>query len=412
MTRPLHEIEEELSDGRAKLRSVNEELEPLLAKIKSGSVTDGEKERAANLAKHGEKLTDKYRTLRSEFNTAVIAHSRKVPGEVGDGATDDYLTLPNQNRLHAWTKTAIVARDGKTLRERGTHSIHVPVIGPFLNAWPTDPLTDTDADKMPHPTPRRLRFVTDLLSVREVTEDGVSYIRQTARTNNAAAVARHAQKPTSVYELTQIVDRTRTIAHISEPVAIQDLDDNENLDLFIESELVHGLRLGLENEVVNGDGTGESMEGLLTVITATEAFNTDLLETTRNAVTTLEEAEVEPNAWLMSPANWATIEKTKATTGEFIIGDNNPVDLPQRRLHSIPVVTSNAMGTNILLGDFSGARLAVRQNAQIDWATSGAVFDDPEYHDLFDHNQTKARSELRGVLEVTSIPKFLKVATS
>lgn len=413
MSRTANQIFEALAANRSKMRHIQAELKPLTMKLQAGEASAGEIERADNLARGGDKLIAEEKDLQAEFRDLVASGS--ISGEAGSepGATDGPVNVgQGAGHLHEWTTAAIKALDGKTLRERGTHSVKVPVVGTILNAWPTDPLRETDADKRPHPTPRRVRFVTDLLATRPIDEDGVSYTRQTARTNNAAAVARHGAKPTSIYELTRVTDRARTIAHLSEPIAIQDLEDNMNLNGFIEDELILGLRLGLDAEVVSGPGTGESMSGLLTVITAEEAFDTDLTSTTRNAVTTLEETEVEPNAFLMSPATWQAIEEVKTTTGAYVLDVNQPVDIPNRRLHGIPVVTSNAMGSSVLLGDFSGARLAVRKDAQIDWATAGTVFDDPEYHDLFDHNQVKARAELRAVLEVTSIPRFLKVATS
>jgi hypothetical protein len=409
-------------------RRIRADLEPLAGKVGSG-LTAGEQERFENLQKATARLVAEKEALQTEFEDAIKAEmaAGTLYGEAGTPfGTDGYFqpdgtVVPDRfgtgrsstagRPLHIWSKAVIDELGGRTVRQRGTHSVVVPTVGGFLNAWPTDPLREFDADKTPNPAPRRLRFVTDLLEVRKVTEDGLSYIRQTVRTNNAAAVARHGQKPASIFELARVEDRTRTVAHLSEPIALQDLEDNRQLDGFIVDELVHGLKVGLDAEVVAGDGTGEHMSGFLTVITAEEAFDTDVATTCRRAVTTLEESEVEPQAWVMAPGDWEAIDLLYGVDGIPIV-KGTPVDRAARRLWSLPVLVSNAVTAGTaLLGDFSGARLAVRSESRIDWQTAGSVDDGAGgYYDMFDRNETKARAELRAVLEVLSVPKFIKVA--
>ena len=64
------------------------------------------------------------------------------------------------------------------------------------------------------PHPARL---IDLFTNRQLAESmAFEYYRQTARTNNATAVADLATKPTSVLTVQAIQDRCRVVAHLSE----------------------------------------------------------------------------------------------------------------------------------------------------------------------------------------------------
>jgi hypothetical protein len=309
--------------------------------------------------------------------------------------------------VHAWTQAFLNRLNGKTIRDVGTFSVEVPVSGLSYKAWPTDSIADESPDPTPYEIPRRARFVADLLGARSVDDGTTSYLRQTVRTNLATAVARHAAKPESTYELTRIEDRPRTIAHLSDAIAVQDLEDNVALDGFLRAELIQGLRLGLDTQIVSGDGLGENMEGLFEVITETQTFATDAATSARKALTTLLARDVVPSAFIMTPAGWEAIELDSIASAQHL--SQAPVDRADQRLWSIPVVLSTAAPAGFaLLGDFSGARLANRSQARIDVATSGDR-GGTAGEDLFEFNEVRFRAELRSVLEVLSIPKFTQV---
>jgi len=320
----------------------------------------------------------------------------------GDGAPRSFGG-PAGSGLHPWTAAVRKALGDANIRDRGTFSVAVPVSGLEYKAWPTDSVAGEDGDPTPNEMPRRARFAADLLGRRSVDDGQVSYIRQSLRTTAATAVARHAAKPESTYELTRIVDEPRTIAHLSEPVAVQDLEDNAALNQFLTAELLLGLRLGLDAQIVNGDGLGANMDGLFTLITELQAFDTDASTSARKAITTLEDRDVAPNAFLMAPSDWEAIDLSVSAAAV----DQSPIDRAERRLWSVPVVISPAVTPGIaLLGDFSGARIASRSEARLDFATSG---DRGDGTDLFAANEVRARAELRAVLELLSAPRFIRV---
>ncbi|MCD9145788.1 phage major capsid protein [Streptomyces albireticuli] len=227
--------------------------------------------------------------------------------------------------------------------------------------------------------PEPVRTDVPVLSLRQLipavqnSTGRFSYLRQTTRTNNADVVAPGAKKPTSVYTLTRFDDRTRVIAHLSEPISRQDLDDAPMLRTFIDQEMRLGLELALEDEIVNGDGTGEHMTGIANVSgSQSQAFATDILTTARKAITKLEQfGYLDGAGWVVNPADWETFELTQDNEARFYYGGPvAAVNASSRRLWGVPVVTSTAVTAGTAyLADFARAtRLQVRQEGLLDWS--------------------------------------------
>lgn len=226
--------------------------------------------------------------------------------------------------------------------------------------------------------PEPVRMDIPVLSLRQLipsvqnTADYFSYQRQTVRDNNAAVVARGALKPTSIYTVGKVEDRCATIAHLSEPIAKQDLADVPLLQQFIEQEMRLGLELALENEIMNGDNTGDRFTGLANLSgTQSQAFSSNVLTTARKAITKLDRyGSLGRAGWLMSPEDWETIELLADNEGQFYYGGPQAAVNPgSRRLWGAPVVVSDAAATGTAyLADFSTLRLQVREEGKLSWS--------------------------------------------
>lgn len=227
--------------------------------------------------------------------------------------------------------------------------------------------------------PEPVRTDVPVLALRQLipnvqnTTGRFSYLKQTVRTNNAAVVAPGAKKPTSVYTLARVDDRVRTIAHLSEPIAKQDLDDIGLLRPFIDQEMRLGLDIALEEEILEGSGSGEHFTGMANVSgSQSQAFSTDVLTTARKAVTKLERYGYMSSAgFVMTPEDWEAFELLQDNEGRFYYnGPAGPaVNASSRRLWGVPVVVSDAATTGTAyLADFSQMRLQVRQDGVLDWS--------------------------------------------
>lgn len=205
------------------------------------------------------------------------------------------------------------------------------------------------------------------------TSGHYAYLRQTARTSNATAVAAGARKPESVFTATRYDDRVRTIAHLSEPVPRQDLADADLLRQFLDAELRLGLETALEAQIIGGSGTGENLTGLANVSGVqvyTAPAGESVLTSTRKAVTLLEVLSLSPSGWVLHPNDWQRVELLLDNEGSYYLGDRLPVQRASRRLWGVPVVLSTAATAGVgYLADFAGgSELHVREDAVIDWS--------------------------------------------
>lgn len=242
-------------------------------------------------------------------------------------------------------------------------------------------VTGVTIDPTPIPLGRPAGSLLDVLPAVK-TPANYRYIRQTARTNNAAVVAPGATKPTSVYTIESINGSLQVVAHLSEPVdTYMSEDAGPALEAFLQNELDYGLSLAVE-ALVQTAVTGASGIG-------TQAFDTDLITTSRTAITALQIAGAQPGFWFMHPSDWQTFELQKDAYGRFYkTGDNAPVELAGRRLWSAPVVCSvqATTGTAILFGEGS-ARLATDGSVRMRWSDQDGTD--------FETNQMRARLESR-----------------
>lgn len=224
-------------------------------------------------------------------------------------------------------------------------------------------MRDTEVTSLP----QRGLMIRDLLNVVPTTSGSVDYARQTTRTNNAAAVAEGATKPTSNYIWEQINAPIRTIAHLAK-LTRQALDDAVQLQGEVDSEMRYGLGIAEEVEVLTGDGTGQHLTGLIPNATAFVAPITladpTMIDLLRLGLLQAELALYPTDGIVLNPADWAGIELTKTTDGAYVFA--NPTNLAGPRLWGKPVVATVAMTIDkFLVGGFKLQTLYDRMEPEV-----------------------------------------------
>lgn len=264
--------------------------------------------------------------------------------------------------------------------------------------------------------PAMSKPATGLLDVLPsvTVEPHFAYLQQIARSNGAKFVAPGDLKPTSTYGLNRVEGRLGVLAHLSEPIDEYWLEDNTALRTFLTDEMTYGLRVGLEGQVLNGDGVGENLLGLLRVSgIQTVAYATNLINTIRDGIGAVENLGMVPSAIVMSPTDWKAVETATVTGGAYLLGPNSqstgggaPVDRVLRRLWGTPVVlaVANALPakTALVLAE-NAAEVFTDQGLKLTW---GSVGDD------FSRNQVRCRLEGRFALGVQHPAGVVKVATA
>lgn len=244
--------------------------------------------------------------------------------------------------------------------------------------------------------PERKLTIRDLLAPGETSQGMVEYVRETGFTNAAAVVTEGSSKPYS--DLTFDLEHApvRTIAHLFK-ASRQILDDAPALRSYIDMRARYGLRLEEEDELLNGDGTGAHIAGL---IPAASDYNAQFevgstqqqLDTIRLAILQVYLAEFPASGIVLNPINWAQIQLLKDGDGRYLIG--NPVDGNVQRLWGLPVVDTQSMpNTEFLVGAFNmGAQIFDRMEIEVLLSTENNVD--------FEKNMVTIRAEERLALAI------------
>ena len=214
-------------------------------------------------------------------------------------------------------------------------------------------------------------------------------------------------KPHSSLKFETAQAPVRTIAHW-EAAHRNVLADEPQLQSTINNELLYGLRLTEDHQILYGTGTSEDLLGVLNTpgiqtYSHTSGPVTDQKQDTiRRALTKVILAYYDATGIVVHPSDWEDIETGKGEDGHYTVTANVTIGA-ESRLWSVPVVDSPAMteGT-ALVGAFGlGAQLYDRQEANIRIAE--------QHEDFFVRNAVVILAEERLALAVKRPESFVKV---
>ena len=275
-------------------------------------------------------------------------------------------------------------------------------------------------------SPQRVKRVRDLFPSRTTTAAVIEYFRMlgfTATgggTNNAATVAERnaggtnfAAKPQSSMVFEGHQAPVRTIAHW-EAAHRNVLADEPQLRSIIDNELMYGLRLQEDAQILNGDGTGENLTGVLQtsgiqnyswssgLYSATAGMSDTKADAIRRAATLSFLAYYEPSGVVLHPNDWEDIELTKDGNGQYLVAVSVAMG-GEPKVWRLPVVETPAMteGTALVGAFGTGAQLYDREQASIRISE--------QHSDFFVRNAIVVLAEQRLALAVKRPESFVKV---
>lgn len=244
---------------------------------------------------------------------------------------------------------------------------------------------------------RALRFL-DIVPRGVATGNQIHYTRELTFVNNAAETAEGAQKPESDLTFEPVDVPVRTIPHFLK-ASRQVLDDAPQLMTYIDVRMRHGVRQRAESQLINGDGTGQNISGILDPANHTNvapAPGENLFDYANRLKYQVIASDYTPDVYLVNPADWGTVEREKGTDGHYIAA-NGIVGYLQNglvpTLWGLPVLPSN----NVPAGQMICASL----DALMFWerqAVTVEVFDQNE-NDV-ETNLITIRGEMRGAFTV------------
>jgi HK97 family phage major capsid protein len=226
------------------------------------------------------------------------------------------------------------------------------------------------ADRMPGivTDPMQRMTIRNLLNTRPTTSNAIEYVEMTGFTNNAAPRAEGALAAESNLTFATKQTAVKTISHYV--VATNNiLADAGELQNVIDTQLLYGLQLEEESQILYGDGLGENLTGLM-VQSGVQDLGyrgtvKNYIEHLRTAFTKVRLAEMAATGLVLNPEDWETIEMAKGSDGHYLWISIN--DGGVQRLFRVPVVDTTAMAVGeFLTGAFGmGAQLRDREQAGI-----------------------------------------------
>lgn len=289
------------------------------------------------------------------FNTPVIGGIPLPNG--GDGGqqsrsssaikTIGELVLENPEFKAWWQANAQLLASGN--RKFDAPSVPFKTLLTGAGNTSAGPLVFPDFKPIIDQSYQRPLNIRDIITIGETMSDQVEYVRVTGVTNNAAPTAEatatsngSGQKPESEMTMERIAETVKTIAHWI-PATSRALADAGQLRTLIDSFLRYGLEEKLEDQLINGNGSGENFTGILNLSgTTAQAWDTDILTTTRKARTKVRvQGRTVATAWVMHPNDWETIDLLQNNEGNYFYG--GPMRMGQPTLWGLPVIESEAM---------------------------------------------------------------------
>ena len=265
------------------------------------------------------------------------------------------------------------------------------------------------------PIAQRRSRVRDLFPARTTNAAVIEYFRQSGFTNNASVVPEYASgnfgaKPHSTMTFVGEQAPVRTIAHW-EAAHRNVLADDPQLRSISDNELLYGLRLTEDNQILSGAGTGEDLTGILNTTGiqtyswsagATLPVADTKADALRRAATLAYLAYYEPTGIIVHPGDWEDIELTKNSQGTYLLA-MSVAGGAESRVWRIPVIDTPAIAEGTaLVGAFgTGAQLYDREAASIRISE--------QHSDFFVRNAIVVLAEERLALAVKRPESFVKV---
>ncbi len=248
---------------------------------------------------------------------------------------------------------------------------------------------------------QRRRWLRDRIVTIPTNGGSVEFTRELSFTNNAAPQGGNSPfehegvaKAESSITYEQVDEKVPTIAHFVK-ASKQILGDVPMLRNTVDARLLYGLEIKLEDQILNGTGSGANMSGLTksgnyTAFTPTSGETA--IDSINRALAALETAEADPDVVIMHPKDYRAMQRLKASgSGEYLFGapsGQNSANVWNTDIHPTPAMTE---GKFLAMDSAQMGVLFFREDASVQ---VGYVNDD------FTKNLVVLLAELRAVIAV------------
>lgn len=377
------QLGELIADQKAFVARANEEFKTF------GSASTETKEALA-------KLQTQVNAIDEKFQSIEIKKNADKPLEQELKENESYARLMKDRRGSA----VITLKGAHALAIQSKTTITSDIVGRMTTGvLPIDRTAGIVAEA------RRQLRLRQVLASRPTVMQVVDYVKVNSPLSNAAEQSPEgAAKSENAVTFTSVSERVKTVATWI-PASKQILADWSELESFLRTGLAYYTEKDVEEQLIFGNGTGETLNGLYSQATA---FNTALLPGTGAGSWTPIDVlgwaaaqvaianEIDPTFALLNPQDVFEIRLAKDSQGRYILGDPWSAGVPN--LFGMLIVPSTAMtaGT-FLIGSGDPAANEIRQRMEVTVEIS------TEHSDYFTKNLVAIRAEER-LAQVTYRP--------
>lgn len=365
-------------------------------------------EEALNEVKNLGSLTDETKAEVDKMAAAQAALTGQVEelsARLGDVEQKGVRRGGEANRPRSFGAQAVASEKLKAFASsvEGGRRISVPVknelLSPDVAEGVVEPQRLPGIDVMP----KQRLFIRDLIAPGQTTSPAIFWVQQTGFTNAAAVVPEGETKPYSDIEFATKITPVVTIAHMFK-ASKQILDDFAQLQSMIDAEMRYGLKYVEEQELLFGAGGPGNIEGIVPQASAFEpAFEPDnrtKIDDLRLAVLQAQLARLPVTGFVIHSTDWADIQLTKDTTGNYIWANPQQIGGPTIWGHPVVETEIPEFEGEFLAGAFAtGAQIFDREDANVVISTENA--------DDFERNMISIRCEERLALAVKRPEAFV-----
>ena len=221
---------------------------------------------------------------------------------------------------------------------------------------------------------RRRLFLVDIIRQAVMSGTSKEWREQVNRVQASDYTAEGTLKNNGGFD---IVSFTKEAAKLTEWIdaSTESIDDADYMSDLIDRELRNNLIEKLEDELLNGDGTGANINGLFTLATAfspiingqdntaqvVEANNSDVLDLAIHQVIANNGLATHV---LLNPADVYTMDVAKASDGHYVRAPF--VNLETMTFKGLPIIVSNGIPVGeYLVGDMTKPTLYTREEVEL-----------------------------------------------
>lgn len=268
------------------------------------------------------------------------------------------------------------------------------------------PMREIGVDKAPVRPPT----VSDIIQWGTTTSNMVDWIERTGKTDGAAMRAEGSVMGEGDLEYTEVSTKVK-IASEYMKVTNEALKDVDFLASEINSELLSDLRLLVDTQLLEGDGLGNNLKGILSYASAWAAGTfagtidapneADVLRIGINKIVVDGKGKWWPSYILLNPDDVTAMDLLRDSSGDYLyIPFYDPEAMTLKRVPVMENVGINA--GEFLIGDFSKAKAFVRDALTI------RIFDQNEDDPIYNRSTVTANVRLAFRIKNQEAGAFVK----